>query len=273
MDELSLFQGASSRLCEMEKKLFQCADLVFTGGTSLFEAKRQHHSCVYAFPSGVDVPHFLRARSRRVQCEEQNYPAFPRIGYCGVIDERLDLELIDKLSERRPAWQIVMLGPVVKIHPGCLPRRDNLHWLGMKDYRDLPQYFAEWDIGLLPFAMNDATRFISPTKTPEYLAAGLHVVSTPIRDVVTPYGDLGMAMIAHTTDEFISACDSCIARPMSPALRIDIDAFLGTLSWDSTWDAMNRLIQERLEQYRGGAEVLEENQIHPGPTAIGVLHV
>ena len=179
MDELSLFRGAPARLCEMEQELFRRADLVFTGGTSLFEAKRDRHSRVYAFPSGVDVAHFLKARAVRNAFQEHNRIPKPRLGYAGVVDERMDLELIDGIAKARPDWQIVMLGPVVKIDPASLPRRDNVHWLGMKDYADLPRYFGGWDVGMLPFAMNDATRFISPTKTPEYLAAGLPVVSTP----------------------------------------------------------------------------------------------
>jgi UDP-galactopyranose mutase len=242
MDELSLFRGASARLCYVEQELFERADLVFTGGTSLYEAKRLRHPNVYAFPSGVDVAHFLKARSIRVPFAEQSSIPGPRMGYAGVIDERLDMGLIDQLSESRPSWQIVMLGPVVKIDPASLPHRRNLHWLGMKNYVDLPDYFAGWEIGLLPFAMNDSTRFISPTKTPEYLASGLPVVSTPIRDVVTPYGDLGMVKIAYDTEEFLAACDDCLATPTSSALRTDIDAFLRTVSWDDTWEAMNRLI-------------------------------
>jgi UDP-galactopyranose mutase len=273
MDELSLFQGASPRLCEAEQELFQRADLVFTGGASLFEAKRHRHQRVYAFPSGVDVSHFFQARSIRAPFEEQRYLPFPRLGYAGVIDERLDIDLIHQLSESRPSWQIVMLGPVVKIDPKSLPRRNNLHWLGMKDYRDLPQYFAGWDVGLLPFAMNDSTRFISPTKTPEYLAAGLQVVSTPIRDVVSPYGDLGMARIAHNAEEFIASCDDCIARTMSPALRTDIDALLGTLSWDDTWNAMNRLIGDGLKERYGGVGVRQKEKVLPLLTASGALHV
>lgn len=271
MDELSLFRGASARLCDVERQLFERADLVFTGGTSLYEAKRLCHPNVYAFPSGVDVAHFLKARSIRVPFAEQTSIPGPRLGYAGVIDERLDIELIDQLSERRPSWQIVMLGPVVKIDPASLPRRDNLHWLGMKNYADLPDYFAGWDIGLLPFAMNDSTRFISPTKTPEYLAAGLPVVSTPIRDVVTPYGDLGMVKIAYDTEAFLAACDGCLTTPTLAALRADIDAFLRTVSWDDTWEAMNRLIGPGV----AGWEYPEwrVREVLPEPSESGGVHV
>lgn len=247
MDELSLFRGAPARLCENERELFERADLVFTGGASLFEAKRNLHPRVYAFPSGVDVSHFLQARSISKPFQEHNHIPRPRLGYAGVIDERMDLELIDRLAERRPAWQIVMLGPVVKIDPATLPHRDNLHWLGIKDYADLPHYFAGWDVGMLPFAMNESTRFISPTKTPEYLAAGLPVVSTPIRDVVKPYGELGLARIAADAEQFVLACEQSMAYGMTMKWRRRVDSFLETLSWEDTWNSMNRLVEQALE--------------------------
>jgi len=244
MDELSLFRGAPPRLVENERELFRRSDLVFTGGTSLFESKRHHHSHVYAFPSGVDVDHFLRARSIREPLHEHAQMSRPRIGYAGVIDERMDIPLIREIAERRSNWQIVMIGPVVKIDPAALPHRDNVHWLGMKSYSDLPNYFAGWDVGIMPFAMNESTRFISPTKTPEYLAAGLPVVSTPIKDVVKPYGELGLARIAYNADEFIVACEQAMAYGMSLKWRRRVDSFLETLSWDDTWGAMNRLIAD-----------------------------
>jgi UDP-galactopyranose mutase len=246
MDELSLFRGAPPRICEVEQQLFNRADLVFTGGASLFESKRSRHHCVYAFPSGVDVAHFRQARCVTEPYGEHNHIPRPRLGYAGVIDERMDLDLIGHLAEQRPQWQIVMLGPVVKIDPASLPRRDNLHWIGIKDYSELPKYFAGWDVGLLPFALNDSTRFISPTKTPEYLAAGLPVVSTPIRDVVKPYEALGLARIARDADEFVTACERAMTYGMSMKWRSRADAFLETLSWDDTWNSMNRLIEQAM---------------------------
>ncbi len=273
MDELSLFRGAPARLCEAEEALFKRADLVFTGGVSLFEAKRHRHANVHAFPSGVDTAHFLKARSIRTDFEEHTRIPRPRLGYAGVIDERLDLDLIDQVAKRRPGWQLVMIGPVVKIDPDSLPRHDNLHWLGLKDYRDLPRYFAGWDVGLLPFALNDATRFISPTKTPEYLAAGLPVVSTPIRDVVRPYGDLGLARIARGADEFVVACEQSMAYGMSHKWRRRADAYLETLSWDDTWKSMDALIRTVLKPTIRGTAVMAAGQTLPaqsGPEAIRV---
>ncbi len=242
MDELSLFRGAPPALVEHESKLFDRADLVFTGGLSLFEAKCERHPNVYPFPSSVDVPHFAQARSIQEEPADQRGIRHPRMGYAGVIDERLDSALLADVARLRPEWQIVMLGPVVKISMDALPKASNVHYLGMKPYSDLPAYFSSWDAAMLPFALNDATRFISPTKTPEYLAAGLPVISTPIRDVVRPYGELGLARIAANAAEFVEAMDQVTTYTMSLKWRERADAFLSTLSWDCTWKAMNQLI-------------------------------
>lgn len=244
MDELSLFQGAPRQLLSKEKELFQMCNLVFTGGMSLFEAKRRQHGRVYAFPSSVDYGHFVQARSIEDTKEDQRALPRPRLGYAGVIDERIDLGLIDHVARSRPEWQIVMIGPVVKIDPNTLPRRPNIHWLGMKPYAELPSYFAGWHVATMPFAINDATKYISPTKTPEYLAAGLPVVSTPIRDVVRQYGQLGLARIAATPEEFLAEIEHALTFGMSMKWRERADAFLHTLSWDRTWQAMSSLIQE-----------------------------
>jgi hypothetical protein len=254
MDELSLFRNAPATLRENEQRLFRLSDLVFTGGVSLFEAKCRQHSHVYAFPSSVDVAHFAQARMGNHNPEDQTAIPRPRLGYAGVIDERMDLDLIDYLAAERPDWHIVMVGPVVKIDQAGLPRRPNIHWLGMKDYQQLPAYFAGWDVALLPFALNDSTRFISPTKTPEYLAAGLPVVSTPIRDVVRPYGELGLARIAFSREEFLTSVEQAMAHGMSMKWRERADTFLKTSSWDDTWGAMNKLIEEILTVSRAAGQ-------------------
>ncbi|MEP6538372.1 MAG: glycosyltransferase [Bryobacteraceae bacterium] len=246
MDELSLFRGAPLELRNLEERLLGKADLIFTGGVSLFEAKRHSHKSVYPFPSGVDVQHFVQARSASGEFDEQVDMPRPRLGYAGVIDERIDLPLLDEVAARRPDWQFVMIGPTAKIDAATLPRHANIHWLGIKDYADLPRYFAGWDVGIMPFALNDATRFISPTKTPEYLAAGLPVVSTAIRDVVRPYGELGLARIANSADEFIDASERAMSADMCMKWRERSDEFLKGLSWDSVWAGMNRLICEAL---------------------------
>jgi glycosyltransferase involved in cell wall biosynthesis len=237
MDELSAFLHAPPRLRELEGRLFERADLVFTGGHSLYEAKRDRHPRVYPFPSSVDVDHFLQARQPLPEPADQAGIPRPRLGFYGVIDERLDVELIRALAEARPEWQLVLVGPVVKIDPAILPRNANVHYLGGKLYGELPGYLASWDVALLPFACNESTRFISPTKTPEYLAAGRPVVSTPIRDVVHPYGDDGLARIAATLDEFVRAVEAALAEDADARLA-KVDPFLATMSWDRTWRQM-----------------------------------
>jgi UDP-galactopyranose mutase len=263
MDELSLFKGAPAVLKEREKLLLADADVVFTGGHSLYEHKRAHsqHRNIHPFPSSVDVPHFARARQREEVPEppdQAEIPA-PRVGFFGVIDERLDIELVGELAELRPDLQIVLIGPVVKIDPADLPRQPNLHYLGGKSYDELPAYLAGWDVAILPFARNDSTRFISPTKTPEYLAAGKPVVSTSIRDVVRPYGREGLAWIADTAGEFSAAIDEALASDRSARLA-HTDAFLANLSWDRTWAEMwshvARAIQARASSHGSALHTL-----------------
>ena len=241
MDELSLFRGAPPELISREQKLFEIADLVFTGGVSLFEEKRKRHPRVSVFPSGVDTAHFRRARLLREGGKDQLKSPRPRVGYAGVIDERIDVPLITGIAESRPDWDLVMIGPVVKIDKDSLPQRKNIHWLGMRDYQDLPAYFAEWDVAIMPFALNESTRFISPTKTPEYLAAGLPVVSTPIVDVVRPYGVMKVVEIAGSAPEFVCA----IERSLGPrnGQQEMADAYLENISWDSVWSGMNNSLE------------------------------
>jgi glycosyltransferase involved in cell wall biosynthesis len=239
MDELSLFKGAPAVLKEREKLLLEHADVVFTGGHSLYEYKRLHlqHRNIHPFPSSVDVPHFARALEKLPEPPDQAGIPTPRVGFFGVIDERMDIELVGELAEMRPDLQIVMIGPVVKIDPAGLPHQPNIHYLGGKSYDELPEYLAGWDVAILPFARNESTRFISPTKTPEYLAAGKPVVSTSIRDVVQPYGRDGLAWIADTAGEFSAAIDEALASDRLARLA-HADAFLSSLSWDRTWAEM-----------------------------------
>jgi glycosyltransferase involved in cell wall biosynthesis len=243
MDELSAFRGASPEMLANEDELFARADLVFTGGMSLYEAKRHRHPSVHAFPSSIEAAHFARARTAKSEPADQAGIARPRLGFFGVIDERMDLDLVSAVAEARPDWQVVMIGPVVKIDPKTLPRRPNLHWLGPKSYSELPDYLAGWDVGFMPFALNESTRFISPTKTPEFLAAGVPVVSTPITDVVRPYGQKGLVEIAASAGEVVSAAERLMARPKTPWLQ-RVDRHLATGSWDATWTSMRRLVSK-----------------------------
>jgi hypothetical protein len=246
MDELAAFANAPRSMLINEDALFRTADLVFTGGASLFESKRKQHPSVHLFPSSVDKEHFAKARTGLAEPVDQHSIPKPRIGYAGVIDERMDLELVRQAAAARPDWQFVFLGPVAKVSPEALPQATNIHWLGMKPYAELPAYFSGWQIGFLPFALNESTRFISPTKTPEYLSAGLHVISTPIRDVVTPYGQLGLVSIAQNADEFIAAAEKIFEEFENASWQSDVSKFLDQMSWDSTWSAMDQLIESVL---------------------------
>ena len=246
MDELSAFRGAPPGLTEREARLMARADLVFTGGHSLYEAKRDRHPDIHPFPSSVDVAHFAAARTSHIQPADQAAIPHPRIGYYGVIDERLDTALLATLAHARPDWHFVMIGPVVKIAPEDLPRLPNIHYLGAKSYRDLPAYVASWNVALMPFALNEATRFISPTKLPEYLAAGRPVVSTPIVDVVRQYSDLPGVAIAQGAAAFLAGIESSLAIARdAPDWRGRVDTMLAGMSWDRTWAAMSALIAQK----------------------------
>lgn len=244
MDELAAFKGAPPALLDREAELFKRADLVFTGGQSLYEAKRDRHPHVYAFPSSIEREHFAKARDLTDEPADQIDIPHPRLGFFGVIDERMDIELLGGIAEARPEWHLVILGPVVKIDPAVLPRHANIHYLGGKSYQELPTYIAGWDVAMLTFARNESTRFISPTKTPEYLAAGKPVVSTSIRDVVRPYGENGFVEIADTVTDFIAAAEAVMNRDPHQSGWLDrVDAFLAQNSWDSTWGQMVQLIE------------------------------
>lgn len=241
MDELTGFLGAPVHLLALEEELFARADLVFTGGMSLYRAKRHRHPHVHAFPSSIDTAHFARARTGVAEPADQRGIPGPRAGFFGVVDERMDVDLLARTARRCPDWQFVMIGPVVKIAPEILPREPNIHWLGGKAYAELPDYIAGWDVGLMPFALNDATRFISPTKTPEFLAAGVPVISTAITDVVSPYGDKGLVAIAANEDEVAASLKALRDRPREAWLTA-VDSHLSGMSWDRTWAQMQRLM-------------------------------
>ena len=261
MDELSKFLGAPADLEEFEEKLLRRADVVFAGGRSLYVAKSRRHQNVHFLPSSVDAAHFRQARSWP-GVDPHGEVQHPRIGFFGVIDERMDLALLDAMAAARESWQFIMIGPVVKIDPAVLPARANIHWLGQKSYDDLPAYLAHWDVGFMPFAMNEATRYISPTKTPEFLSAGLPVVSTPIADVVTTYGLPGHVEIAATAPEMIEKISDLLVRPREAWLA-RVDKFLASTSWDMTWEKM-------IEAIAGQANSeLDRNSVFPSAIEIG----
>ncbi len=257
MDELSLFRGAPPELIERERELLERADLVFTGGYSLYEAKRELHANVHPFPSSVDAAHFAQAREQLGDPDDQAAIPHPRIGFHGVLDERLDIDLLDAVAQAHPEWQLILLGPVVKIDPASLPQRENIHYLGGKTYEELPYYLSGWDVAMMPFALNESTRYISPTKTPEYLAGGRAVVSTPVKDVVRSYGQCGLVSIADTSEEFAQAIARELQRlDQRQEICIQADTILSGASWDNTWSkmraAMNNLKRERTSSATAG---------------------
>jgi glycosyltransferase involved in cell wall biosynthesis len=263
MDELSAFRGAPPQLLALEERLLGRADVVFTGGASLYRAKRDRHPFVLEVPSSVDAAHFGRARRSPKEPQDQRQLRRPRLGFFGVIDERMDLDLLAAIADLRPDWQIVLLGPVVKVEPSALPRRANLHYLGLKGYGALPHYLAHWDVGIMPFALNEATRFISPTKTPEFLAAGLPVVSTAIEDVVHPYGEAGLVRIATDPAHFVQCAESAMSRERhSDAWRDRVDRHLASMSWDRTWARTNAAIGALFDLPSSPAAVVPDGERH-----------
>lgn len=260
MDELSAFKFAPPELTLREKELFKKADIVFTGGHSIFESKKNAHHNIYPFPSSIDKHHFGAARVPKNDPADQAGIPHPRFGFFGVVDERFDIELLDAVAKARPEWHFVILGPVVKIDPASLPQYDNIHYLGGKKYDELPAYIAGWDIATIPFAMNESTRFISPTKTPEYLAAGKPVISTPIRDVVSPYGNNKLVHIACNAEEFIAAAEKELAKKRRGAWLQKVDEFLAFNSWDRTWSQMVRHIEDTLIQTTEEKKTLKEKR-------------
>jgi UDP-galactopyranose mutase len=240
MDELSAFKFAPPELKLLEAELLKKADVVFTGGHSLYQAKKNAHQNIYPFPSSIDKQHFSRARSiNKEPVDQKNIPS-PRFGFYGVIDERFDIELIAAVASQRPQWQFVLIGPVVKIDERDLPRAANIHYLGGKSYQELPGYLCGWDIALIPFAKNESTRFISPTKTPEYLAGGKPVISSSITDVVHPYFDKALVYIADNATDFIKVAEAELSRtPAQKQAWLErVDDFIAEDCWNTTVNKM-----------------------------------
>ncbi|MCF0069377.1 glycosyltransferase [Dyadobacter sp. CY261] len=251
MDELSAFKFAPAKIKFMEQQLFARADIVFTGGVTLYEAKKGSHSNVHPFPSSIDKEHFQQARDMLAEPADQAGITGTKLGFYGVIDERFDQDLIREIAEKCPDWQIILIGPVVKIDPAMLPRAGNIHYLGSKSYQELPAYLSGWNVALIPFLLNESTRFISPTKTPEYLAAGRPVVSAAIRDVVDPYSKVGLVSIAQGTDAFISAIDYELGNFANPDWLQAVDEFLFDKSWQNTFSAMQTMMQLATSKKKG----------------------
>ncbi len=250
MDELSAFKNAPAELKKREAKLLSIADIVFTGGYSLYEAKKHTHKNIHLFASSIDRGHFEKALIEQADPADQESIPHPRIGFFGVVDERMNISLLTEMADEKPEWHFIIIGPVVKIDPNTLPRKKNIHFLGQKDYKKLPSYISHWDVAMMPFAINESTRFISPTKTPEYLAAGKPVVSTPINDVIRGYGDSGLVFIAGTTEKFIQAIQDSMELARNNKWLLAVNEMLSQNSWEKTVDRMMYHINIALEKLR-----------------------
>ncbi len=269
MDDLASFKGASPELRNREDALLARADVVFTGGPSLYRATKGRHANCHCFSSSVDAAHFAQAARPMTEPADQATLPHPRLGYFGVIDERFDVALLAEVAAARPDWQFVMVGPVVKIDPADLPRAANIHYAGQQKYQDLPAYLSGWDVALLPFARNEATKSISPTKTLEYMAAGKPIVSTPIADVADPYGNV--VGLAETAEQFVAVCERLLGESSGDrAARLNryADVLAGT-SWDATAAAISALIEASAAKPKAVAPVLV---LGAGPTGLSAAY-
>ncbi len=262
MDQLSAFKDAPAELRAYDESLLREADLVFTGGISLYRDKLPYNPNTHLFPSGIEINHFAKASDRRqLQCPDDIAGLkSPILGYFGVIDERMDLNLLSKMAQAHPEWNIVIIGPVVKISSEELPQFPNLYYLGMKNYSELPAYLARFNIALIPFAKNESTRYISPTKTLEYMAAHKPIVSTGIDDVIELYGNA--VRVSHTHEEFIRHCEVALdelqnppARKIREERRLIEEAYLFQNTWDNIALRMSNLIGKQLRSARGADDV------------------
>jgi glycosyltransferase involved in cell wall biosynthesis len=268
MDELSAFKGAPRQMKQRETALLKRAQLVLTGGPALYQLKRSLHDNVLCVPSAVDSSHYDPTRARgdenamgRAEALQGSIAA-PRLGFFGVIDERFDVALVAALADAEPLWHFVMLGPVVKIDAASLPRRPNLHWLGQQPYELLPQIVAGWSVCLMPFAMNESTRFISPTKTLEYMAAGKPIVSTPIHDVEILFGDI--VAIAADANSFAAACRDALSE--SAPRRAKREAAMQVRVAEYSWDRTAETIAGAIDAVLGGPS--RDDDSMPKPSAV-----
>ncbi len=237
MDELSLFRGAPKKLIEQENQLLQATDAVFTGGKSLYESKSQKHHNVFCFSSSVDMDHFSKTDVEKPK--DMRHIPTPIVGYYGVIDERIDLDLLQKTAKMTPDVSFVMVGPLCKISDADLPKEKNIYYLGMKSYEELPAYLNYFDIAMMPFALNDATKYISPTKTLEYMSASKPIISTKIKDVVRDYSDC--IMLVDTAEDFHNALQNPNTR-----FQKRYNEILEKTSWDTTAEKMSTIIEKIL---------------------------
>ncbi len=242
MDELSKFRGAPPQIVERETELLKRADVVFTGGRKLFEAKSRWNGNCHFYACGVEGEHFGRARAAEtvVPPDIASLPK-PVLGFFGVVDERMDYELVAKLADANRRWSIVIIGPTIKVEPGALPRRSNLHWLGARAYADLPSCCKGFDLCLMPFALNESTEFINPTKALEYMATGRQIVSTAVPDVVRNFA--GVVKIGRSHGEYLELCEEALEQPDYAAIAKGLQ-----LTAENSWDAIVAELENHLQE-------------------------
>lgn len=241
MDELSKFRGAPPEISLREAHLLELADVVFTGGRKLFESKRRSNSNCHFYGCGVDVAHFGKAldAATQIPADVANLSK-PVFGFFGVVDERMDYELVSKLADSHPEWSIVIVGPVLKVDANSLPQRKNLHWLGQRAYADLPAYCKAFDVCLMPFALNESTEFINPTKALEYMASGRPIVSSAVPDVISNFGSI--VDVARSHDEFLELCRRAVENPNRERIRAGLQ-----MAQDNTWDSIVAKLETHVE--------------------------
>jgi glycosyltransferase involved in cell wall biosynthesis len=231
MDELSKFRGAPPEILTRESELLTRADVVFTGGRKLWESKRQQNQNCHFYGCGVDIEHFGKARLEQTEIpEDLRSVRKPVLGFFGVVDERMDYELIAKLADANPEWSVVIIGPRTKVEESALPKRSNIHWLGGRDYSQLPNYCKGFDVCLMPFALNESTEYINPTKSLEYVATGRPIVSSAVADVVRNFGSV--VQIANSHQEFIELCQQTLAKADDERVKRGLQ-MVGENSWES----------------------------------------
>jgi len=243
MDELAQFRGAHPQLVQREKELIDAADVVFTGGIELYEKKSKQHPNTHFFGCAVEYDHFAQAQAEGPIPEDLAAIPGPRIGWFGVVDERVDYDLLREVAAKRPDLSFVIVGPAIKVDPKEFPQASNLHWLGGRDYKELPLYCRGYDVCMMCFALNEATEFINPTKALEYLATGRPVVSTAVKDVVRQYEDT--VRIAHDPDEFLAIVDDALTGGQVEMVARGIEKAKAA-SWENTVGEMQRLIDEAI---------------------------
>lgn len=239
VDEFSEFEGYDKqRTQRLERDEMQAASLVITTSASLQETKSPFNPRTHLVTHGVDYEHFAAAThpDTAIPDDVRDIPK-PIFGFYGLIQHWVDVALVAEVARRRPAWSFVMIGETLKdVEPyRHLP---NLHFLGRRPYASLPGYTKAFDVGLIPFELNELTRNVNPIKLREYLSAGLPVVSSPLPEVVH-YKDL--VYLAANADEFETACERALAES-TPERRAARQAAMTRETWAAKVEQLSALV-------------------------------